>query len=51
VAKGRLAAVNGRATLKLKLKRKLKKGTYTFTVTGTDDYKRQVTGSGRIRVR
>jgi hypothetical protein len=51
VGKGKLAAIDGKATLKLKLSKKLKKGKYTLDLVGTDAAGRQRSTSAALTVR
>jgi hypothetical protein len=51
VGSAKLATLNGTAKLILKLKGKIKKGTYTATVSGTDDQGRVVTTGIKVKVK
>ena len=51
VAKGKLATVNRRATLKLKLAKKLKKGKYTLDLVGKDAAGQSRSTSAKLTVR
>jgi methionine-rich copper-binding protein CopC len=51
VAKGKLASISGKATLKLKLAKKLKKGKYTLDLVGKDAAGQQRSTSAALTVR
>lgn len=51
VGSAKLAKLSGTAKLVLKLKGKLKKGTYTATVSGTDDQGRTTTAGVKVKVK
>jgi hypothetical protein len=50
-ARGRLASLNGTATLKLKLRKALKKGAYVVDLVGDDSLGRHRVTAARLRVR
>ena len=51
VAKGGMAKLSGRATLRLKAVRKLRRGAYRLELAATDAAGRRVKGSARLKVR
>jgi hypothetical protein len=49
--KGKLAEIDGSATLKLKLSKKLKKGSYTVNLAGTDSAGNKLTTTAKYKVK
>jgi hypothetical protein len=49
--KGKLAQIDGSATLKLKLSKKLKKGSYTVNLAGTDSGGNKLTATAKYKVK